>query len=73
MLLPTKEYSALCHAIRTRYGNKIPSDGFIFHGDYFYRYNFDEEIQKICCKLRMRIRGNEDLINVVMSELFEED
>ena len=66
MLLPTKEYAELCHAIRTRFANKIPSEGFILYNNHFYVYTFDRHMQRIYCTGKVVIDGNERVINGIM-------
>lgn len=61
--LPKKEYAEFCSAIRTRYANKIPAKGQIFHGVNYYRFNYNRAQEKIACTLKIEIIGNEDRIN----------
>ena len=60
--LPKQEYAALCSAIRTKYGDKIPSKGDAFYGNRYYRFHYSKENEKIVCVLRMEIVGNEKFI-----------
>jgi len=62
MLLPTKEYGELCHAIRTKYANRILGEGAILYKNHYYRYTFDAEQQRIYCVDKIPIVGNERLI-----------
>ena len=66
MWLPPKDYGELCHAIRSRFANKIPKDGFLLYKDHFYTYTFDDEEQKIYCIGRKEISGNEQTIDMVI-------
>ena len=70
MWLSTKEYGELCHAIWTRFANKIPKDGFILYKDHFYRYTYDDETQRIYCEFKVLIVGNERLIKGLMEEIY---
>lgn len=38
--LSTSEYGRVCHAIRTKYKNKIPSENAILFGEYVYRFEY---------------------------------
>ena len=60
--LPPQEYAELCSAIRTKYANKIPKDGGILYKNHYYRYNYNEQQEKIVCVFKVTIEGNEDKI-----------
>lgn len=68
LTLPEKEYGALCHAINTKFANKIPSDGFILYKDHFYWYNYNGKQHKIICTGKIEIEGNQELIKALMEE-----
>ena len=66
MWLPAKEYGELCHAITTRFANKIPAVGNILYKDHYYAYTYDEFTHKIDCIEQIEIVGNEEYIAVAM-------
>ena len=64
--LDADEYAKFCHAIRVRFGNKIPANGYIFVGDYFYLFNYNNFDEYIYCTMRINIDGNEDTIKAII-------
>ena len=66
MLLPTKEYAELCHAIQTKCGNKTSEEDFILYGNYFYMYTYNETLHKIDFVGKVEIEGNRDEISLIM-------
>lgn len=59
VFLPPKEYAAVCSAIRTNYGNKIPSKGEVFNGNDYYQFRYTKKDEKIECTLCIPISGHE--------------
>ncbi len=65
IMLPKQEYAELCSAIRTKYTNKIPENGNLLYNDYFYCYNYNSNEERIIFNRKIKISGNEDLINLI--------
>lgn len=63
--LPKKEYSAVCHAIYTKYANKIPQRGNLLYKNHYYMYTYDERTEAILFTGRIQIEGNEELIDAL--------
>ena len=59
--LPQKEYAAVCSAINTKFANKVPKEGTVLHGNYYYSYSCDNSL--ILFHGKIQIEGNEDLID----------
>ncbi len=59
VILDKKEYAELCSAVRTKYADKIPHDGQILYGKYFYQFRYTKSKERIVCTYRLRIEGNE--------------
>lgn len=57
--LTPKEYAVVCSAIRTKYGDKIPSKGDLLYGDYYYKYKYNKRNEQIFCTYKINIEGNE--------------
>jgi len=70
MWLSTKEYGELCHAIYSKFANRIPKDGFILYNNYFYMYTYDDETHRIYCQRKIEIDGNERLIGGIIREVY---
>lgn len=68
MNLPKKEYAEVCSAIRTKYGNKIPTKGDLFNGDYYYIYKYSKQNEQILCTEKIKIDGNEWYISMLQGE-----
>ena len=66
MWLSAKEYGELCHAITSKFANKIPKEGYLLYSDSFYVYTFDVELQRIYCQGKFEIEGNEDIIDIAI-------
>ncbi len=63
VILPPKEYAAVCSAVRTRYANKIPDKGSVFYGNNYYRFTYNKNDEKIEYALSLPIENNEKYIN----------
>ena len=64
--LPPKEYGEVCHAIRTKYANKIPLKGDILYGNYYYKFNYFYYDEMITFAKKININGNESKIRLWM-------
>jgi len=70
VMLPKQEYAELCSAIRTKYANKIPEKGNILYNDYFYCYNYNANQEQLFFNRKIKISGNEDLINLIRRKIW---
>lgn len=61
--LPKQEYAEFCSAIRTKYANKIPAKGTLLYGDSYYSFTHNKKEEKILCRFKIPILGNEDKID----------
>ena len=61
--LPKQEYAQICSAIRTRYANKIPKNSGILIDDFYYQFVYKKNIEQILCVYKIKIEGNEEIIN----------
>lgn len=62
LTLPKQEYAEVCSAIRTKYADKIPKNGYILYKNDFYVYNYNKQNYKIVCLNKIKIEGNEEYI-----------
>lgn len=62
--LPKQEYAELCSAIRTKYANDIPTRGGTFLANDYYRFSYDKQLERIVCKAKISIVGNEEKIKI---------
>ena len=69
MILPSKEYGEVCHAIRTINANRIPELGFLLYKNHFYVYNYDVEECLIKFGAKLLIEGNEARIAEYIKEI----
>lgn len=60
--LPEREYAEFCSAIRTKHADKIPSTGTMLYGNNFYKFTYSKAEEKILCRFKIQIAGNEDKI-----------
>ena len=60
--LDKSEYGEVCHAIQTKFGNKIPKSDYFLYGRYFYVYTYDDHLHRIEYIDRVKTEGNEDVI-----------
>ncbi len=65
-LLDKKEYAELCSAVRTKYADKVPRDGQILYGKYFYCFHYKKSQERIVCTFRLQIEDNEEEIEYLM-------
>ena len=68
MWLSSEEYGEICHAICTKYANKIPKWGHLLYKNHFYVYTFEVDEQKILCVDKIEIEGNKRQINGIIKE-----
>lgn len=66
--LPKREYAELCSAIRTKYVNRIPRKGQMLYGNNYYRFAYDKSQERIVCKYKLGIDGNEEIISKLLKE-----
>ena len=66
VLLEKKEYAELCSAVRTKYADKVPRDGQILYGKYFYCFHYTKSQEQIVCTFRLQIENNEEEIEYLM-------
>ena len=69
--LPPPEYKQLCSALKTRYGNNIPSEGAMLYKDYYYEYTYDKKEYLVEYYLKIEIEGNESLIDYYMEDIWK--
>lgn len=69
--LPKKEYGKLCSLIRTKYADKIPPKGSIYVDNYYYRFKYNRQNERILCSLKIQIAGNEELIKYLENNYVE--
>lgn len=62
VILPKKEYGQFCGTIVSRYANNIPNKGGISLANHYYRFAYDRESERIVCRAKLPIVGNEDKI-----------
>jgi len=63
--LPPGEYAELCSAIRTKHADKIPKHDSILYKNDLYVYNYNKRAEKILCTYKIKIEGNEEIINKI--------
>lgn len=63
LILPKSEYAEVCSAVRTKYTNKIPANGQLLYGDNYYLFKYSKGQEKVEFTFKVKIEGNEDLIN----------
>ena len=62
IILPPKEYGEMCHAVRTKCANRIPSFGHILYKDHLYSYMYNDDEYQFIFTEKLLIRGNEERI-----------
>lgn len=60
--LSPEEYAEFCSTIKTRYANNIPARGGTFLANDYYRFAYNKQTEKIVCKAKISIVGNEEKI-----------
>lgn len=71
--LPPDEYAGLCSAIRTKYANMIPNNDCMLYKNDLYVYNYNKKSEKILCTFKVKIEGNEEMINKIVRWYDETD
>lgn len=69
VILDKQEYAELNSAIRTKYANSIPKEGTMLYGNNYYMFSYNKPQEKIVCRFKIAISGNEEKIRKIEEQL----
>lgn len=69
VILDKQEYAELNSAIRTKYANSIPKEGAMLYGNNYYMFSYNKPQEKIVCRLKIAISGNEEKIRKIEEQI----